>query len=443
MPSIPDATISTSSALNDFLKVNQTKPTEQWRNEFILLDMIRPKAGKRVGGGRDEQVELPMRIRPSTNVAGVRGEMGAKARISAGERTKALVKVYPHNMRGAFGKLGELRTKRDVQSLKSVVDAMTEDVMDGFPNGVNKFLYLDGRGAWAKVASISTLDITVTAEDADDTGPRTGVRHIEEGMWLHATSDLTLSDPDRLSSMQVVGVSGAVVSVESGIADLATGDFLCAQDALNNITDGLGHGVSDATATVTWGGNTYLGIDRTAAGKGFWKGNNFNMNGGAGSELIEEYAIALMTKISKRQGKRMVPKVVIWEPEVMDQLWKELKDSGRQFQVLVQGRNKDRQFGGGFTGVDVTSMYGDLTFFADPEMPLGRGYFIDPATWVFATVDDSDTKYGGWVTSVNGNKFFDNGEDFGVSACWLWNTNLVCERPAVNGELIDCPRLTF
>lgn len=443
MPTIPDAT--TSTIINDLLKVMLTPEiSDQWKNEFILLNIVEPKAAKRTGGGRSNQVEFPLRTRPSTHVAGVNGEMGQKARISAGGYDQALVKVYMHNMRGAFGKIGKRLTRRDVQGLRSVVEAAMKDVQDGFPNAINKQLYMDETGILAKVSNVATNAITLYAEDEDDAGVFGGGRYIEPGMWFGGTSGKTDTEPDTVAMFQAAAFNETtrVITAQSGVGDLAAEDFIFPEGMLNNCCDGLFHGISDATATVTFGGATYIGIDRAA--NPYWKGNKLDLAGATTAGILEESLVKLITTISKRRGQNKVPTVALCEPEVYNYLWKEMKDGGRDFQIIVKGRSEGRRYGGGFSGIDVATPYGkgEMTFFPDPQIPKARLALIDPKWWAFVTAGDQDTKYGGWDRTSNGSMFEDIQGTYGMAITWNWMMNFITTEPACQGELIDCPRLT-
>jgi hypothetical protein len=430
MPTLGEYT--TTQLINSYLKVMQKSVTKQFNDEVLLYNMVEKKSGKEIAGGR--QVELPHHVFPNRNIGGVRGDAGAWAKASVGKRANALVPVYPHNTTGSFGKIAEMKTKADVQSIQSVVEAMVEDIKIGFPQQINKLLYLDGRGVLAKVESITaaTLKFIVFAEFAATATSEFGIRYLEEGTWITNTTDDSLADPDGTMDAQIIDVNTATreYTVEGAYGNLAVDDYIVLQDGLNNVTEGLLSGISDGTTAPVFGGATYLNILRTGAGNGYWKSNETDM-GGTG--VIEDNIILTMTTAQKRSGKATPNAVTTFE--VYNQIFFDSKSSqARQFVVNVGKGGENRKYGLGFDAIDIATQHGMLTIFGDKDCPLELMFGFDPKDFKFAQVGEQ-----GWFKTPDGSMFHEIGGTYGQEVNWLWVFNFICTRPQAQWKLSDIP----
>jgi len=429
MPTLGD--ITTRTLMNSYLKVAQKKLTKQFNDATVLLNMIQKKTGTLTAGGRT--VELPQHVFPNRHAAGVRGDAGAWAKASVGKRANAQVEVYPMNMTGSFGEIAEMRTEQQVQSLESVVQATIKDINLGFPQQVNKHLFLGGRGVWARVNGVpnQAAGTFIVHDEMHALAPTEfGAHYLEEGMWCHATSDNTLTDPDRGNvDFQITNVSTLTVTAEGSIQGLQNNDYIVAQDALNNITHGLFSGCSDGTTAPAFA-STYMNIDRTAAGNSYWQASCANL-GAAG--IIEEAMIARQTAIAKRNG--MIAPVAITTFEVINKIFIQAKsDANRNFIVNV-GKNADRKYGMGFSGIDMQTQHGEMTLFGDKDCPKGAAssgemFLINPPDWFFAQVGTP-----GWTKNEGGGYIHNIPETYQKKANWKWVFSLYTNRPLGQGRI--------
>lgn len=430
--------MTTRTAINALLKVMQKDVVEQFDKSYPVLNMIKSDFGKEVAGGRS--VEIPLRVRPNTNIAGVRGAAGVWAKGSRGRRETATVDVYPVNTVGQYGHIDELKTKKQLQSLKSVAQAMVEDIQDGFPLSMAKLIWLDGTGILAKVgatAGNNQLDIYLEGDASVD--GTWGTKYLDIGMHVHFTDAKTDTVPTILdgdAQVTEINETTGIVGFEGNIAGVAADDFVCLQDMLNNAPVGILAAVCDGTTAPTYG-TTYMGIDRTSAANNFWQSNVTDLGG---SGTVEDEIVKIQTATAKRTGE--MPEVVLTTYEVYNNIWSQAKSSqGRQFIVHV-GENDARKYALGFEGATVTTLRGTLEIIPDRFCPAGVAVGLNPKHFKWYTPDTSDSKYGGWYKDSSGNMYHQIPRSFGIEAVWLWVTTLVCSKPAATWRLIDVPELT-
>jgi len=424
--------ITTRTALNAYLKVLQKKLTKQFSDATVLYSAVKKRTGREVAGGRE--VELPMHIWPNRQIAGTRGDAGSWSKGSVGKRAYAKVEVYNHNTTGSFGRLAELKTKQDMQSLQSVVEATVEDIRIGFPMALNKLLFLDGTGILARVSSttLGTLKFKVHAELGANSGSTWGTRYLEEGMWFNATDDKTDTDPIRTVDAQIIDVNTGTreFTCEGNLAGLVADDYIVLQDGLNRVTNGLCGGIGDGTTAPDFGA-TYLNILRTGAGNSYWQGD---VKSSLGAASIEEEIILALTRVQKGIGK--APKMAICPFEVYNQIFIQAKsDTSRQFVVSVG--KKGTSYAMGFDSVSVSTPHGAIEIYGERDCPTQTMFLIDPSDWVFAQVNEP-----GWYKDSNGSMYHDVGGTYGVSVNYHWVMNFVCRTPRGQSRLNELPQAT-
>jgi len=435
MPSYGHTT--TTSAINAFMRVLLKEITDHWNKATVALSVVKPKIGKTLAGGR--QVEYPHKIHPNTSVSGVRGHSGDWAKGSRGRSATAIIDVFPLNMTGGWGHIGELRTRKDIQAIRSVVEDAVMDIKDGFPLQINKLFYLDGRGIYARVSQVVHADMTfrVHAETGAPAAGTWGIRYLEEGQHFHATSDKALADPDRDVDAQIVSLDPTTnqYAVQGSMVNLNVDDYICIQDGLNNSPQGLVIALGDSVVAPDYG-DVYLNIDRSLAANRWWRAQRKNL---AGAGTVEDELIRIMTVTEKAIGK--APPIVLTEYEIYNNLWAQsTTGTGRQFHVTV-GDKGATSYALGFDSLQVHTPHGALTIYGDKDCPQGEMMGIDPKDWDFATVDDGDTSYGGWFKGDNGNMYHQIDGTYGFKINWLWVYNLVCKKPRAQWRLSDVPRL--
>lgn len=428
-PTIGD--ITTTTAINAFLRVMINELTEHFPKTTVLLNEVKGEAGNLIGGGR--AVELPHWVLPNTAVAGVRGDAGNWAKGSRGLTGKAIVPIYPLNMVGSFGAIAELKTAADVQAIKSIVQQAVDDVQRGFPLQVNKHLFLDGKGILAKVNGAPAGNVITVSAEAAGLANYYGVHYMEQGMHLMATSDATLAAENLLTDFQVVGVDSTALTVTGeGNCVVADSQFLTVRDGLNNVPDGLLHAVGDGTTFDH--GATYLSVDRSTAAGEYWRSIVKDM---ASAGTIETTVVSQMMAIEKRGEE--APKMVVTTFEAWNKLWREAQATRQFFSSTTSSGDSNRKYALGFSALTIALPGGQIEIFADRHCPKGEWFQINPRDFAFVHGSTQKNPLGSWYVGTDGSMYHEIPGTFRKEVVWLAFFNFVCRRPRAQLRITRVP----
>ena len=160
----------------------------------------------------------------------------------------------------------------------------------------------DGTGVLANVASSSgstiTLDALATAQiDRDryiwvDDAARARYDVVHGTTGAQQVTGFTVSDINETTN--VLTCSATMTSATSAGVVVRSGDWATGGAFRSLEFSGIKSAVSDS--------NTYMGIDRTAAGKGYWK-SILATNSGTARTLTEELIHGVMNKVARRAGR--------------------------------------------------------------------------------------------------------------------------------------------
>lgn len=419
--------ITTVDVINALLKQQLKEKRDQFSKLTILNDAIKREVGKEVGGPKGSLVQRPHRTSPNRALAGVRGDAGNRAKPSTGVYTQTLIPVYPHNASGKLGKIGELKTKSALQALQSVVKSVQDDVITGFAIQTNCLHYGDGSGVLARVngtPDLNTMNVTVDRELVSLTDITFGLRHLAVGMYFQATSDRTLTQPDKQVDGQVQGITagGPYFNASGNIADLADNDYIVYPDGLNNVSEGI-------WSTDQGVKTTYLNINRSTAGNE-WAKIYKRTSGGDLEDDVIDVCMSLQETIG------IVPTMGLTNRRVYQKLF-DLAKGDRRF--VMQGTKRDYALG--FSSIPVFSPDGKgVDIFTDAHMPLdntslnagakGVLWLLNPSVWSMVSLQEP-----GWYTDPNGNFAHEIPGTFGLGCTWFDVHNLVCDVPQAVGQV--------
>ena len=160
----------------------------------------------------------------------------------------------------------------------------------------------DGTGSLAGVASSTgstiTLDATATAQiDRDryiwiDDASRARYDVVHGTTGAQQVTGFTVSDINE--STNVLTCSTSMTAATSAGVVVRSGDWASGGAYRSLEFSGIKAAVSDS--------NTYMGIDRTASGKGYWK-SPLATNSGTARSLTAELIHGLMNKVARRSGR--------------------------------------------------------------------------------------------------------------------------------------------
>jgi len=434
---MPMGDMTTQSVIAAFLRVMMQEITEHFCKTTVLLNEVKGAAGKLLGGGR--QVELPLHVLPNTAIAGVRGDAGSWAKGGRGITSTAIVPIYPINQVGSFGHIAELRTKADVQSIRSVVEQAVKDVEIGFPLQVNKYLFLAGDGVLARVNGAPAGNVITLHAEASGLANSYGTHYMEDGMWLMGTTNTALTQENLLTDVQIeqggVNVAANTITVTGNVAALGNNNYVTVRDGLNNVPDGLLHGIGDGVTADH--GATYLNIARGA--NPFWRSTIKNM---AGAGVIETTLLGVLMNVEKLGEE--IPDMAICEFEGYNKLWQEAKATRTFFSNITNGldKNSGAKYALGFNRIQIGLPNGNIEIFADRHCPMGEWFGFRPKDLAFVHVDGK-APLGGWYTSSDGSMFHEIPGTFRKEIVWLSVFNFIVKRPRACYRLSGVPRVAL
>lgn len=386
--------------------------------------------GQEKGGGRS--VEIPARFGVNLAGQGVLGGDGPTATPAAGKYDKQTVTVYPVNMSSKIGHLDVQKSASGVQALQSVLNTAKKDIEDGFPIVQSYLMWERGDGVVSRIdTTITVATGEVTVDDALTAGGDNtfGLGHIGVSAYLQATSDRTLTEPDRVSVAQVtVNPSGTLKFKAGGgsIADWANDDYLVWKDMLNNAPGGIGswHPLFQTA------GFSYLGLSTTT-----YPELLMTRKTSIGTGNIEDALVGALLQVLTERGDTPSMGLVPWR--VYKEMFVDAKVDRRFTNVVTPGKQKYAQ---GFQAVSITSPGGGtIEFYVDRFMPqpaagasTGMLVVIKPENIKFVRPEG---KGPDWYRGPHGDILHEIPDTYGQKLVMLDHYNLINLNPGVGVSL--------
>jgi hypothetical protein len=289
----------------------------------------------------------------------------------------------------SLSKMAMLASKGREAAWIDVHSEALSDTSEQFAQRTSQMLFRDGTGAVARVndASLSATDTTFVVDDDQATGAggTFGFHYLQEDMDISASADLTGKKAERNFSARITAMTDSTltITVDPFIGDLTDNDYLFIGDktgtSKNRDFMGLRGIVDDGTLLAT-----LQGIDRTAVGNGFFKGNYFGSI--AGQDLENKLRRANDDAVKRNQAN---PSTLLTGFGVFRRFSNQII-SGRRFVAAAESRDYK-------TGVEsIGWAYGpnkNIPIEVDKDCPVGQMYLLDMSSFRLGTMGGKDPSW--------------------------------------------------
>ena len=375
----------TIAAVNNALKVVALpRIQKQFNNTSFLLNKMKRGVPKLTLGGRS--IDLSLKVGGSASFRTL-DEMevlpGAKtARYKlASIPTKTAAAQFSISKQAMLAAKGQEKAWIDVQS-----EAMS-DTTEQFGQRLSQMFFRDGTGAVARVDTTPgaiTATTFYVAGDQETGGDRTfGSKYVIEDMDVSFSANLTGKSAERNASARITIIDDTVAASPLLTIDPSTGDiadddyvFIGSKTATSKNRDFMGlFGICDDGTNLA----TLQGIDRTAAGNSFWKGNLYSSL--AAADLENRLRIAADDIQRRNMGK---PGVILTSYGVYRRFSNQLTP-GRRFVAAAESQEYK-------TGIsELGWAYGpskNIPIEVDKDCPAGCMFLLDMSTLVLGTMGE-------------------------------------------------------
>lgn len=327
----------------------------------------------------------------------------------------------------------DLLNGKDAAALP-VVQHKLDDLVRTVRRDVVRQSWGDGSAKLANVASVSgqeiTLDATTTAQiDRDryvwleENGMRIDVVHGTTG--ASQASGLTISDIN--TSTNVITVVGDASSVASTGVIVRSGNGYGSGGAYTSREfQGVMSAISES--------NTYLTLDRTAAGIGYWWKSNVKANSGTTRPLTLDLILQLVNHMNNRTGKSPLTKdhcffanLGVWSA-YGEQLQPAVRYQG--YQKMDMGWPELEIFGVPFYA-DIHAPHNNLFLIHKPSFAYRVPKYQERGTFQFQNMDGSMWRYVPGTSNYKAK----------VQSHLTGMMTLVTEHPRMHGRLDDIEEL--
>ena len=293
------------AAVNNALKVVALPRQQyQYNNTSFLLNRLKRATPKLSLGGRT--IEMNLKVGGSTSFR----SMDELESLPGAKTARWKLSTIPTKTAAAQFSISQQAMDAAKGQEKAWISTQAEaqsDLVEQFALRMSQMFYRDGTGAVARVnGAPGATSFVVFDDQATNSGRTFGFKYIEEDMDLSASANVTAGDKvcERNFSGRVSRKteSTLTVTVDPGTGDLATTDYLFigTKNATSKNRDFMGlMGIIDDGNILA----SLQGIDRTAAGNEFWKGNLYTSI--ANADLENSFRIAyddIMRRSSKKGG---------------------------------------------------------------------------------------------------------------------------------------------
>lgn len=416
------------TSFSDAMKVRGLfeKQFDQFRTTSFLLDNFRRRAGKVKLGGRTMEIPLKTRDMASGNFI---DEMEFIAEADMPGYEIATVGIKTFTSRFQISHQAHLSSKVDRAAWVGAQMAAMSSTVEASGQILSRALEGYGTAALARVMSfVAGPPIVITLHpDMTAASARThGKKYIERGMRLSASATLTGKLAEKTFDARVIAKGGTeaapTITVDGVLGDLfgdaVTGDFLFLgskeRTSKNRAPMGVMGYIDDGTLVPV-----VLGIDRTAAGNDYWRGEvNISVGGADIENEIQSQVDAVDVSVGGRTDLiRMA--MGVW----------------RRFAADLRG---DRRFvtaaeTGKYRGGTKFLMYSgaegsDIPITRDRDVPTGVMEGFDFRTWYLGTLMEAQ-----WFKHETEAGIFRWVEDqLAWQAIYAWMGELICVKPAAN-----------
>ena len=327
----------------------------------------------------------------------------------------------------------DLLNGRDAAALP-VVQHKLDDLVRTVRRDVVRQTWGDGSAKLANCASVSgqviTLDATTTSQiDRDrynwleENGLKIDVVHGTTG--ASQATGLTITDIDR--STNAVTVVGTASSVTSAGVIVRSGNAYGVSSAYTSREfTGLMGAISDS--------NTYLTIDRTVAGNGYWWKSNVSDNSGTLRPVTLDVILQLINEMNRRTGKAPLDSdhaffanLGVWSA-YGEQLQPSVRYQG--YSKMDMGWPELEIFGVPLYG-DIHAPHNNLFLIHKPSFAYRVPKYQDRGTFQFQNMDGSVWRY---VPGTSGYKAK-------VQSHLTGMMTLLTEHPRMHGRVDDLEEL--
>jgi len=266
---------TTTTIANILKELYDDEITENQVNSHVLLTRWESKVADIVIKGKSFHINCPLRISRNQGI-GARAEdtaLPAPRRVGYDNTQPTLASIY-----GSIRLTGHALDVSEGSNAAAFAYALDEEV-NGMVLGMNlelaRYLHGDGSGALAQVNGAVVADDTIIVDNPD-------TRLLEVGMVIDIWTAKT-GGAEEAASVEIIDIDRATstITVDANVT-VSNNSWIIREDN-HGVTQppGLLAHVDDGTGTPI-----HQGIDRTAAGKDFWKANLVSNGGGAFSEVF-------------------------------------------------------------------------------------------------------------------------------------------------------------
>lgn len=266
---------TTTTIANILKELYDDEITENQVNSNVLFTRWENKVADIVIKGKSFRINCPLRISRNQGI-GARAEdtdLPAPKRVGYDNTTPTLASIY-----GSVRLTGHALDVSEGSNAAAFAYALDEEV-NGMVLGMNlelgRYIHGDGSGALAQIAGAVVAATSFVVDNPD-------TRWLEVGMVIDVWTAKS-GGAQEANSVEITNIVRATNTVTVDSAVTVSDNSWVIREDNHGVTQppGLLAHVDDGTGT-----QVHQGIDRLAAGKGFWKANLVSNGGSAFSETF-------------------------------------------------------------------------------------------------------------------------------------------------------------
>lgn len=299
--------------------------------------------------------------------------------------------------------------------------------VERFATKLSLSLWGDGTGAMGVVKTVTSATVLTLYADGESGGLETlGVKAFFKGMKISASANKIGAIAELAFDQELTGVNPSANTITmTSTAGVVTGSILYwgskVRTSKNRAWNGFRLAFDDGTLA---GATSYQGIDRTATGNEFWKGN---LETSFGTKNIEAGFIRnlhLVRKLIRANTDVIITSLGVWRA-----YFNELKEDRRA--VVPVSSQAGLNFHGGFDSLAIHDGKKTVAIVADEEAPAGKAWGFRWSDFFFGRMYEPQ-----WLDKGEG-MFKNKAEHLEYAAYFFAIMQVVCRQPQAQWLISD------